>query len=91
MFIFGGGQGAVCAGGRGREKDTEDLKPAVCREPNVGLKLTNHEIMTRTKVGHLNDQDTQAPLKMGAFMNEHSICNNITCEFSQRPGGGTSV
>ena len=28
---------------------------AVSTEPDVGLKLTNHEIVTRAKVGHLTD------------------------------------
>ena len=45
----------MSGGGAGREGDTE-LKPgsrlyAVSTEPDVGLKLTNHENMTRAEVG----------------------------------------
>ena len=47
------------AGERQREKDTkseEDFRlRAVSTEPDAVLKLTNHEIMTRAKVGCLAD------------------------------------
>ena len=33
------------------------------RDPDVGLELTNHEIMTWAKVGYLTDWATQAPLR----------------------------
>ena len=32
--------------GRGRERETENLKQAVSAKPNMGLKLRNGEIMT---------------------------------------------
>ena len=48
FFFWGGGEHKL---GRGRERGTEDLKWALCRqadssEPDVGLELTNCEIMT---------------------------------------------
>ena len=53
--------------GRGRETegDTEseaDSKLwAVSMEPNVGLELTNHDIMTGAEVGRLTEWATQEP------------------------------
>ena len=35
---------------------------AVHTEPNVGLELTDHEIMTQAEVGRSTDWATQAPL-----------------------------
>ena len=46
-------------GGSEREGDTESETgsrlPAVSTEPDAGLKLTNHEIMTGAEVGRLTD------------------------------------
>ena len=54
-------------GGSEREGDTESEAGsrlwAVSTEPDVGLKLTNHEIMTWAAAGHSTDWATQAPLK----------------------------
>ena len=37
----------VCEYGRGRQKGAEDLKLCIDRsEPNLGLEITNHKIMT---------------------------------------------
>ena len=52
-------------GGAEREGDTESetgsILWAVSTELDVGLKLTDREIMTWAEVGHLTDQATQAP------------------------------
>ena len=52
-------------GGAEREGDTESEAGsrlwAVSTEPDVGLELTNHEIMTWAEVGCLTDWATQAP------------------------------
>ena len=49
-----------------REEDTEpeagSRLQAVSTEPDVGLELTNYEIMTWAKVRHLTNWATQAPL-----------------------------
>ena len=51
--------------GAERRGDTESEAgsrlPAVRTEPDVGLELTNHEIMTWAEVGRLTDWATQAP------------------------------
>ena len=53
--------------GAERERDTESEAGsriwAVSTEPNAGVKLTNHEIMTWAEVGHLTDWATQVSLK----------------------------
>ena len=53
-------------GGAEREGDTESETGsrlwAVSTEPDVGLELTDREIMTWAEVGRLTDQATQAPL-----------------------------
>ena len=44
--------------GGAEEGGKEDLKPALhtdISEPNVGLELTNHEIMTQAEVEHSTD------------------------------------
>ena len=50
-----------------REGDTESEAGsrirAVSTEPDAGLKLTDHEIMTWAEVGRLTDWATQAPLQ----------------------------
>ena len=52
-------------GGLEREGDTESEAGsrlwAVSTEPDTGLELVNHEIMTWAEVGHLTDWATQAP------------------------------
>ena len=53
-------------GGAEREGDTESETGsrlwAVSTEPDVGLELTDREIMTGAEVGRLTDQATQVPL-----------------------------
>ena len=50
---------AQAGGGAERVGDTESKAGsrlrAVSTEPNAGLELTNHEIMTRAEVGRLTD------------------------------------
>ena len=57
---------SVSGGGAEREGDTESKTGsrlwAVSTEPDAGLKLTDHEIMTWAEVGRLTDWATQAPL-----------------------------
>ena len=57
---------AWVGGGAESEGDTESEAGsrlrAVSREPDTGIKLTNHKIMTWAKVGCLIDRATQAPL-----------------------------
>ena len=52
-------------GGAERKGDTESKagsRPwAVSTEPDMGLEITNHEIMTWAKVGHSTDWAIQAP------------------------------
>ena len=53
--------------GEGQREGSEGSKAgsmlwAASTEPNTWLKLTNGEIMTWAKVGHLTDWATQAPL-----------------------------
>ena len=42
---------SVSRGGVERARDTELEAGSVSTEPNVGLELTHHEIMTRAEVG----------------------------------------
>ena len=66
MFIFEREteRPSVSRGGTERE-ETENLKQAPSwagsTEPDVGLELTNYEIMTWAEVWHLTDWATQAP------------------------------
>ena len=59
-------------GGAEREGDTESKAGfrlrAVSTEPDAGLKLMDHEIMTWAEVGLSTDWATQAPLGLGFFM-----------------------
>ena len=68
MFIFERQRQSVSGGGAERERDTESEAgsrlSAVSTEPNVGLKLTNHKIMTWAEVGRSTDWATQAPLQV---------------------------
>ena len=54
-------------GGAEREGDTESEAGsrlwAISPEPDVGLELTDHEIVTWAEVGGLTDWATQAPLE----------------------------
>ena len=67
MFIFARERETEWKQGRGRERDTHtELKAgsrlwAVSTEPDTGLKLTDHEIVTWAKIGRLTDWATQAP------------------------------
>ena len=70
LFIFEGERDRAWAGEgqRERERHTESEAGsrlwAVSTEPDAGLKLTDHEIMTWAEVGRLTDWATQAPLKL---------------------------
>ena len=46
-----------------RERGTEDPKQALCwlGEPNTGLELMSHEIMTWAEVGYSTDRATKCP------------------------------
>ena len=61
------------AGERQRDGDTESEAgsrlQAVSTEPNAGLELTDHEIMTWAEVWHLMDWDTQVTWDFGFFTN----------------------
>ena len=54
-------------GGSERERDTEsETGPrlwAISPEPDAGLELTDHEIVTWAEVGRLTDRATQVPLE----------------------------
>ena len=58
---------SMSGGGAEREGDTESEAGsrlwAVSTEPDDGLKLTSHEIMTWADIGRSTDWVTQAPLK----------------------------
>ena len=58
-------------GGAEREGDTESKAGsrlcAVSTQPDAGLELTDHEIMTRAKVGQLTNRATQAPRDKSNF------------------------
>ena len=55
-------------GGAEREGDTESEAGsrlwAISPEPDAGLELMDHEIVTWAEVGHLTDWATQAPLSV---------------------------
>ena len=57
--------------GAEREGDTESEAGsrlwAVSTEPDTGLELSSHEIMTWAEVGHSTDWATQAPLSLSHF------------------------
>ena len=63
---------SVSEGGEEREGDIEpeagSMLWTVSTEPDAGLKLTNPEIMTWAKVGHLTDWITQASLVLLKFL-----------------------
>ena len=70
--------------GAEREKDTESEAGsrlrAVSTEPDVGLKLTDHEIMTWAEVGRLADRATQASLSVRFFNRGGNSSILLTCQ-----------
>ena len=64
MFIFE--RQSMSGGGAGREEDTEPKTGsrlhAVSTEPDMGLELSDREIMTWASVGRSTDWATQVPL-----------------------------
>ena len=68
---------SMSRGGAERGGDTESEAGsrlwAVSTEPNVGLKLTDREIMTWAEVRHSTDWATQAPRLFGRFLMKISI------------------
>ena len=66
MYLFIFERHSVSGGGAERGGDTESEASsklrAVSTEPDVGLKLTHHEIMTWAEVGRLTDWATKASL-----------------------------
>ena len=72
FIIFASKREAECRwGGAEREGDTESEAGsrlwAVSTEPEVGLELTDHEIMTWSEVGRWPDWATQAPPQQWPF------------------------
>ena len=64
MFIFK--RERACRQGRGRERVGKRIWRELCadsREPNIGLELTNHKIMTWGEVRLSTDWTTQATLE----------------------------
>ena len=63
---------SVSWGGAEREGGTESEAGsrlwAVSTQPNAGLKLTNHEILTWAEVRCLTNWDTQAPWEAAVFL-----------------------
>ena len=59
MFLFIFERQSVSRGGAEKEGDTESEAGsrlrAVSTEPDAGVEVTNHEIVTGTEVGHLMD------------------------------------
>ena len=70
MFIYFGDRERQSMNGAGaeREGDTESEAGsrlwAMSPEPDAGLELMDHEIVTWAEVGRLTDWATQAPLKI---------------------------
>ena len=66
-------------GGTKRGGDTESEAGsslwAVCTEPDAGLELTNHKIMTWAEVRRLTHWATQAPLSF-LFLNSTPPASN---------------
>ena len=63
----------MCEQKRGRERETERERIwcrlyADSRVPDVGLELTNHEIMAWTEVGRLTNWTTQAPSSLSYLL-----------------------
>ena len=68
IYLFLRQRQSMNGGGAEREGDTESETGsrlwAISPEPNAGLELTDREIVTWVKLGHLTDWATQAPLKL---------------------------
>ena len=68
---------SMSGGGVEREGDTESEAGsrlwAVSTEPDAGLQLTNHEIMTWAEVGCSTDWATKAPLDVQFYMRHWSM------------------
>ena len=87
MFIFERERDRVRAGEEQRERDTESEADsrlrAVSTEPDAGLELMNHEIMTWAKVRRSTDWATQAPLeKILKKYTVHPCIPTVTCYHS---------
>ena len=67
VFVYFWDRESVNGGGAEREEDIESEVGsrlwAVSTEPDVGLELTNREIMTCAEVAHLTNWATQVPLE----------------------------
>ena len=61
-----------CEQGRGKERETRNVKQAPCcqHRADTGLELTNHEIMARAEVGCLTNCAIQVPQKSIVFGGE---------------------
>ena len=61
-------------------RERERIPSRLCTisaEPNAGLKLTNHEIRTKSRVRYFTDWTTQAPLNP-TFKNDHDFENFLS-------------
>ena len=67
-----------------RESETGSGLRAVSTEPDAGLELTDHEIMTRAEVGRFTDRATQAPQGFLLFKAEESSLH-VTTTFPLSP------
>ena len=65
----------------GTESEAGSRVWAVRAEPNVGLKLTGHEIMTRAEVGRLTDWATQAPHVCLTFWEAAKLFSQVAVPF----------
>ena len=98
LFVFEGEKDRVWRGGAERQEDTESEPGsrlgAISTKPNVGLRATNHEIMTWSEVGCFTDWATQVPQKKGTQELRDWISINVdlqkteayplSCELSSR-------
>ena len=67
--------------GRDRKRQRERIPSRICvisAEPDVGLELTNCEIMTRVEVGRLTDRATQAPRNVIFTFKKNDILQYVT-------------
>ena len=86
MFIsfWERGRETECKQGRSTERDGDTESEAdsglwaVSTQPNAGLELTSHEIMSWAKVGHSTDRATQAPLVLLSLSHFPSIVLHCT-------------
>ena len=79
VYLFLTERESMSRGGSEREGDTESEAGsrlwAVSTEPDMGLELTDHEIMTWAEVGRLTDGATEAPPCIG-FNRKKTLKNN---------------